>query len=158
MNAIADEFQDRVGSVFVYTHEAHPGEHYPHHETIDRKLAHARDLRDRLRVARPVLVDDLSGRCHQTFGSMPNMTWILGAGGYPVYKADWTDPASVRNALGYFLEANRRRRAGGRMVPFRVERLDLRDADRTAFFAGLERSGPKAVAEFRAFIATEPPG
>jgi hypothetical protein len=49
----------------------------------------------------------------------------------------------------YFLAALERRRAGERLVPFRVERLDLRNQDREAFYKGLERNGPKAVREFR---------
>ncbi len=31
MNALADRFvTHNVGSIFLYTHEAHPGEDYPH--------------------------------------------------------------------------------------------------------------------------------
>ena len=32
---------------------------------------------------------------------MPNMSWILGRSGVPVYKADWTDSNSVENAIIY---------------------------------------------------------
>jgi hypothetical protein len=42
-----------------------------------------------------------------------------------------------------------RRHARERLAPFRVERLDYRNQERTAFFKGLERNGPKAVQEFR---------
>ncbi|HET8631426.1 MAG TPA: deiodinase-related protein, partial [Thermomicrobiales bacterium] len=67
-----------------------------------------------------------------------------------VYKSDWTDAHSVANALEYVLAIPARRRAGERLAPFRVERLDYRDQDRDAFYRGLERNGPKAVREFRA--------
>jgi len=150
MNALADRFSGQdVGSFFLYTHEAHPGEFYPHHTSMDQKLAHARDLRDVLKVERPIFVDTLEGTCHRAFGSMPNMTWIFTRSGIPIYKSNWTDVHSVENALIYFLSVSGRRRAQERLTPFHVERLDYRTNDTEAFYAGLERSGPKAVREFR---------
>jgi hypothetical protein len=150
MNRIARRYAAHgVGAIFLYTHEAHPGEHYPHHTSFPQKLRHARDLRDRLGVDRPILVDVLDGACHRAYGSMPNMTWIISKAGVPVYKSDWTDANSVENAVQYFLASLDRRRAGERLVPFRVERLDLRNQDRETFYRGLERNGPKAVREFR---------
>ena len=149
MNEIADRYaDDHVGSIFLYTHEAHPGEHYPHHTSMEQKLHHARDLRDELRVTRPILVDSLDGACHRAYGSMPNMTWIFTRSGSPVYKADWTDANSVENAVVYFLDVVKRRRSGERLAPFMVERLDYRNSDPEAFRKGLERNGPKAVREF----------
>ncbi len=151
MNAIADRFADQnVGAIFLYTNEAHPGEYYPHLVSMEQKLRHARDLRDKLGVTRPILVDALDGACHRAYGSMPNMSWIFTTTGAPIYKSDWTDPRSVASAIEYFLDVSARRGAGERLVGFRVERLDYRTQDRVAFYAGLERNGPKAVREFRA--------
>ncbi len=151
MNAIADRLASHdVASLFLYTHEAHPGEYYPDLTSMDQKLRHARDLRDILGVTRPILVDVLDGACHRSYGSMPNMTWIFTRSGVPIYKSDWTDPRSVESAMDYFLATNERRRMGERVAPFRVERLDFRIQDREAFYKGLERNGPKAVREFRA--------
>lgn len=149
MNAIAERYaEDGVGSIFLYTHEAHPGEHYPHHSSMEQKFRHARALRDELGVTRPILVDSLDGACHRAYGGMPNMTWIFTRSGIPVYKADWTDAHSVENAVDYFLDVILRRRRGGRLAPFLVERLDYRNSDPEAFREGLERNGPKAVREF----------
>ena len=151
MNALAERFADRgVGSIFLYTHEAHPGEHYPHLSSMEQKFRHARALRDGLGVTRPILVDALDGACHRAYGSMPNMSWIFSQVGVPVYKADWTDVHSLENAIEYFLGVIERRRSGQRMAPFRVERLDYRIQDQAAFYQGLARNGPKAVREFRA--------
>lgn len=151
MNALAQRFAPQdIGSIFLYTHEAHPGEFYPHHTSMAQKLRHARELRDRLGVTRPILVDALDGACHRAYGSMPNMSWIFVASGIPVYKSDWTDPASIANAVEYFLNVLDRRRASERLVPFHVERLDFRNQDREAFRAALERNGPKAAKEYRA--------
>jgi hypothetical protein len=150
MNNIADRYGDKkVGSVFLYTNEAHPGEFYPHLTSMEQKLRHAQAIRDVLGVTRPILVDSLAGECHQTYGSMPNMTWIFNKAGIPIYKSDWSDSHSVENAIQYFLEVLKRRRAGEQVVPFQVERLDYRIRDPDAFYEGLARSGPKAVQEFR---------
>ncbi len=151
MNAVADKYaKNDVGSVFVYTHEAHPGENYPHLTSMAEKFAHARELRDKLSVTRRILVDALDGACHRTYGSMPNMTWIFNRTGIPVYKSDWTDARSVEMAIEYYLDVNQRRAEGERLAPFNVARIDYRNHDREAFFAGLARSGQKAVEEFKA--------
>ncbi|MCI0393893.1 MAG: hypothetical protein L0332_08950 [Chloroflexi bacterium] len=149
MNAIAEKYAGQgVGAIFLYTHEAHPGEYYPHLTSFEQKLAHARELRDKLGVTRPILLDALDGACHRAYGSMPNMSWIFARSGAPVYKADWTDAHSVANAIEYFLDVVRRRRRREHLVPFRVERLDFRTSDREGFYKGLARNGPKAVREF----------
>lgn len=149
MNALADEVAEHdVGSIFLYTHEAHPGENYPHHTSMAQKLSHAAALRDVLGVTRPILVDALDGACHRAYGSMPNMTWIVNRAGVPVYKADWTDASSVANGIRYYIDVAQRRRAREHLVPFRVERLDYRTSNRDQFDEGLRRSGPKAYQEF----------
>ena len=120
----------------------------PLHDHRVREL-HLTVLRDDLGVTRPILVDALDGACHREYGSMPNMTWIFTRAGIPVYKSDWTDAASVENAVQYFLAGVERRREGQRLAPFFVQRLDFRLQDRDTFYKGLERNGPKAVEEFR---------
>lgn len=158
MNALAEQVVDReVGSIFLYTHEAHPGEHYPHLTTMAQKRRHAQAVRDLLRVTRPILLDALDGACHRAYGGMPNMTWIVSQAGTVLYKSDWTDAHSVANAVAYFLQVVDRRKRSARLVPFRVERLDCRDADRAKFFEGLARNGPKAVTEFEAFSGAKRP-
>ena len=78
MDSLADRFSEHgVGSIFVYTHEAHPVENYPHLTSMKQKFRHAEALRDVLGVRRPILLDALDGACHRAYGSMPNMRWIL---------------------------------------------------------------------------------
>ena len=151
MNAVAARFlPQKIGSIFLYTNEAHPGERFPHHTDMDVKFRHGAALRDELGVDRPIYADALDGACHRAFGGMPNMTWILGRAGLVVYKSDWTDANSVANCLEYMLDVGRRRRNGERLAPFKVERLDYRDHDRVRFYEGLDRSGPRAATEFEA--------
>ena len=89
LDEIANRFAGRgVGSVFIYTHEAHPGEHYPHLISMEQKFRHARELREVLGVSRQILLDSLDGACHRAYGSMPNMSWIFTNSGIPIYKSD----------------------------------------------------------------------
>lgn len=150
MNELDAKYREQgVGSVFLYTNEAHPGEHYPHLTSFEQKLRHARALRDRLGVTRPIWADSLEGDCHRAYGSMPNMTWIFDRRGTVVYRSDWSDSRSVDDALAMLLGVPERRRAGERAVPFTVERMEYRSADRDRFYEGLALAGPKAVEEFR---------
>ena len=150
MNQLAEKFSDqKIGSVFIYTHEAHPGENYPHLTSMAQKYQHAQDLKNVLGVSRPILIDSLDGACHRMYGSMPNMTWIFNRTGVVHYKGNWTDVDSVERALLDLLEINQRRRNREILAPFKVEKLEYRKSDRAGFNKGLERSGPKAVEEFR---------
>jgi hypothetical protein len=150
MENLAREFApEKIGSIFLYTHEAHPGENLPHHTSFDQKIRHATLFMQEQNIQRSILVDALDGACHRVYGGMPNMTWIISRTGTPVYKSDWTDTYSVEMAIRYLLATRDRRRAGERLAPFRVERLDYRLQDQDAFYRGLARSGPKAVEEFK---------
>ena len=149
MNEIADTYAPQdVGSIFLYTHEAHPGENWPHLTSMEQKFEHARALRDILGVTRPIYLDALDGACHLAWGAMPNMTFIVTRAGAPVYKADWTHPPSVEEELRGLVEVAERRRLGERLAPFRTERQEFRFQDSEGFQKGLERNGPKAVSDF----------
>jgi hypothetical protein len=152
MEQLAQELAPQnVQSVFVYSHEAHPGEIYPHHTSFEQKMAHARAFRDTFDIARPILVDSLAGDCHRTYGSMPNMSWIISRAGLPVYKADWTDVDSIRSAVEDLLAMVQRRKASRQVYgSFHVGRLEYRPSDPQAFVNGLKRNGPKAVSEWNA--------
>ncbi len=114
-------------------------------------------LRTELGIKRPILVDALTGGCHRAYGTQPNMSYIFDRRGIVLYKADWTDAHSVASAVEYYVGALARKAAGEEQGGFRVERLDFKRNNREEFFAGLDRAGPRAVAEFeRAFNAKRP--
>lgn len=153
MDALAKKHApEQVGAIFIYTHEAHPAENYPHHTSFKQKLRHASDMQDRLGLQRPILIDNLEGDCHRAFGSMPNMSWIIDRMGRPVYKADWTDAEDIAGAVVQLLNLAERRRVEHKpMVPYVSNRLMYRFQDRDGFLKGLERNGPRAVTEYLAY-------
>lgn len=149
MNAAAERFASQgIGSIFLYTHEAHPGEHFPALRSMEQKFKHAKALQHIYGVSRPILVDALDGACHRRYGGHPNMTWIINRGGSIMYKANWTDTESVSDTLDYFLSIPERRKKGERLSPFRVERIEYRQQDYAAFYAALRRNGKQAVDDF----------
>ncbi|MBW3562577.1 MAG: hypothetical protein KY437_08780 [Actinobacteria bacterium] len=136
--------------MFVYTREAHPGAHVPAHATFDDKLAAAGQLRDVFGISRPILVDDLDGTAHRAYGSMPNMTWVVGRGGRLVYKAEWTSATNVEAFVDRHTDTRGERTAGVTLAPYVTEQLEHREVDRQAFYRHLEqRNGPRSLAEFR---------
>lgn len=128
----------------MYTREAHPGEHLGPHRSLDEKLAAAARLRDEIGIRRAILVDDLAGTVHRAYGPLPNMSWVLGRGGTILYKSMWTSAARV----GDFLGRHAAQPLDPLHAPFFTEQLEVRRRDRVAFTRGLERNGPRAVAEF----------
>lgn len=148
MEDMARRYADRaVRSVFLYTREAHPGENYRHHTSMDDKRHRARAFRDHNDVRRPILLDDITGTAHRAYGMLPNMSWIIGRGGVVYYKAAWTDAADLEKALAETVDALERRKTIP-MAPFYSERLAWRPRDDAAFRRQLEIAGPQAVSDF----------
>jgi hypothetical protein len=138
-----------VAWFFVYTREAHPGEHVGHHATFDDKLANARLLRDEVGITRPILIDDLDGASHLAYGGLPNMTWVIGRGGRILSRSDWTSAANVEAFLARYEQGRARRPTSGAVAPYVTEQIEFRDVDREAFYERLRRNGPRAHEEFK---------
>lgn len=136
-----------VRSVFLYTREAHPGENFRHHTSMEIKRHNARAFKAEFNVQRQILLDDLEGTAHQCYGMLPNMSWIIGPGGIIHYKATWTDPGDIEDALKYALDVLGRR-AKDKLLPYHSERLKWRARDDNQFRARLLKNGPQAVKDF----------
>ena len=152
MDDLADRFASRaVRSVFIYTREAHPAESCRHHRSMDDKRRNARAFLDHSKVRRQILLDDLEGTAHRAYGSLPNMTWIVGRGGMIHYKSAWTSEADVAGALEGVLDfqANRAKR---QWVAFYSERSAWSTRDMNLFKVGLERNGPQALADYQRML------
>jgi hypothetical protein len=157
MEDMAARFADRaVSSVFLYTREAHPAENYRHHTSMDDKRAVAQAFKDNEGVKRRILLDDMEGTCHNAYGLMPNMTYIVGRGGLLLYKAGWTDAEEVEKALNYHLE-QWPRRSKEMLQPVYTENILWRAPDQTEFMKGLERNGPQAIKDMMEGMKHMPP-
>jgi hypothetical protein len=147
MEEIAERYADRsVRSVFVYVREAHPAENLPPHRSMEQKREHARQFRDEQKIARSILLDDVAGTCHRAYGTLPNMTWLIGRGGLILYKAAWTRPDDVVAALDECWGGYQRRREDT-LMPAYSERLIWRAEDNDRFLELSKRAGPQAIEE-----------
>lgn len=146
MEPMAQEYaQKGFTFVFIYTREAHPGEHYPAHRSMEQKRAHARAFQKLFSVQRLILLDDLAGTADNAYGRRPNMTYLIGRGGRVLFRADWTDPPTIRAVLEYLLEARSRRQAGLHLAPFYAEFVGFRWTDQAKFREQLSLAGQQAV-------------
>jgi hypothetical protein len=125
-----------------------PGERFPAHRSLEQKLDHARAFKEGFGIERPILVDDLVGTGHKRYGALPNMTYLVGRGGKVLFRAAWTDPPTIQNALDYLLGSRARRREGLRLAPFYAEFVGYRWQDWGKMQEGLARAGQQAVDDF----------
>jgi hypothetical protein len=152
METLADRYASRaVSSVFIYTCEAHPGENYRQHTSMDDKRRTASAFREHIKIRRPILLDDLAGTAHHAYGLLPNMTWIIGRGGFIHYKSAWTSPSDVQDALEGVLDFQTNR-PKNQWVAFYSERSAWSRRDQAKFREGLVRNGPQAVADFERML------
>ena len=150
MEELADNFSDEsVGALYIYTHEAHPGENVIIHRSMADKFEMAKRQAE---ISEPVwqfLVDSLDGACHRAFGAMPNMCWIFTRDGQAVYKAEWTVPHNVQYALRCLLHLDSQLSEQEAVLMHTSEvvmgvTLDMEDHD-----CIMEDNGPQALDEFR---------
>ena len=151
---MAEEFSPQgIQFIFMYVREAHPGDRYPHHTSFEQKLSHARDFAAACKVKRPILVDSLDGDLHRRYGGLPNTSFVIGRDGRIIYRADWTDPRTIRIAAEQLVYEVQSRRAGARLSPYRMEWLPQRENDNAVFLKKLlEIPGERAIDEFIAAI------
>jgi len=152
MEDLHARYADRaVRSVFVYTHEAHPGENYRHHTSMDDKRANAKAFVEHSDIRREMYLDDLEGTAHRTYGGLPNMTWIVGRGGFIHYKSAWTSADDVEDALKNVLDFQENR-IKEQWIPFYSERSAWSTRPMDRFREGLVRAGPQAVSDYEAML------
>lgn len=98
MSALPARHPD-VDFAVLYVREAHPGENISAHQSMEDKLARARSLRGNDREHREILVDDLEGTVHASYGSYPNPVFIINRNGCIVYRSAWNNPTATGAAL-----------------------------------------------------------
>ena len=98
------EFGDRTQWLFLYVREAHPGEHLPAHNNLDKKRENARFFRELEDLEWPVIVDDLAGTTHRMYGLLPNPVFLIDSGGRVAFRGDHAHAPTLRNALKHLIE------------------------------------------------------
>jgi thiol-disulfide isomerase/thioredoxin len=140
VQALYEEFGDRVRFIMVYVREAHPGEYITQAETMDVKLEHARALKKFFDIQWTVAADNIDGDLHRALDPKPNSAVLINREGIIVFRSLW---AADRGAMHQALFAT----AGGR-APERKESSALIGPVTRAMGqvqAVMERGGPQAV-------------
>jgi len=104
MEQMAKEYQGRADFYVLYTREAHPGQNYPAHQSLTDKIGFARDLKRIEGIERTMLVDDVTGAMHRTYGAWPDSAYIIGRDGIIAFLARWNEPDKLRDRLDILLE------------------------------------------------------
>ncbi len=150
LTKIYDEYRfEGFECLIIYTREAHPGENFPHHTSLEQKHSQARRLRKMEKVKIPILVDDLKGSVHRAYGQKSNMSYLVDRDGVVVYKSDWADATELKGMCDSLLNLTDME---SRKVPIirkgRSERLHWIPMDPVLRERVYRRSGAKAIEDY----------
>ena len=90
---------DQVQFVEVFIKQAHPGERNGAYHSYEEKRAQASEYKREEGIPWPVVVDDLAGTVHQTYGGMDDPTYLIDAAGRVAFYQMWTSVPALSQAL-----------------------------------------------------------
>ena len=96
--------------VDVLIRQAHPGRGAEPYRTFEHKLLDGRRHLDEDEIPWPVVVDDLEGTVHRTYGRLADPSYLIDADGRVAFFDLWTGPSTLNQAIAALL------RQGGRGV------------------------------------------
>ena len=148
-NQLHDEFESRGISFFLlYTRESHAAENYPAHNSFEKKMANARDLKHLENVQCPIIVDSLDGKIHRSYGPWPNALFVIHKDGRLIFRSNMADDRELRQFLEALL-ASDEAAAVGRVLHLQYsERVIPHEADQATHRRVYERAGPKAFEDY----------
>jgi hypothetical protein len=88
-----------VHFLLLYIREAHPGEKTKAIQSMENKVEHAKSTHTYYNETREILIDSIDGTAHKLYGSMPNMTYVIGINGIVKFRANWTNIDALKTVL-----------------------------------------------------------
>jgi hypothetical protein len=126
----------------VVIRQAHPGPGAPTYHTFEEKVADALRYQEEEKIPWPVLVDDLDGRVHLTYGGLADPTYLIDLDGRVSYYNMWTYAPSLYQAIEALLAQ------GGRGVVLEgVNQRPHMTPALTEGWRGLQRGLPQSYLE-----------
>lgn len=98
MNRLQKQYPN-VHFLLLYVREAHPGGKTKSIRTMQEKIEHAKSVHKYYDEHREILIDDVEGTAHRLYGSMPNMTYVIGTDGIVKFRANWTNIDALKTVL-----------------------------------------------------------
>lgn len=148
MNKLWQTAGEETQFVLIYVREAHPGDKIPAHSTVGDKIRAAEILRKEENVEMPILIDDLKGTVHRKYGKLPNSTYIIDKSGRVAFRAQWTEPNVIREALEQLLEVERDRDVQNAVVLGGEDKSMPMSYPALYSYRALHRGGRKAILDF----------
>ena len=137
MTDLVDEFRE-VAFLVIYTREAHPGERFGAHTSMDGKTAAAVAVQKDYHEKRQIVVDDLEGSVHQAMGGLPNQFYVISPSGKVMMRGDWAKPSAIAELL----------RKGDPDLIIEHQFYDAKRLPFWKFFGVMHKGGIRAVWDF----------
>jgi hypothetical protein len=138
-----------VSFVEVFIRQAHPGPGAPTYQRFEQKLEDARRYAREEHIPWDVVVDDLEGTVHQTYGGLADPTYLIGADGRVSFYNTWTHAPTLHRAIDALLQQGGRGIVEGG-IDHRMHMLPAM----TRGWAGLRRGLPQSFVD----LETAAPG
>jgi len=150
MNDIYEDYAgDDVECLFVYVRESHPGEKRPAHARWEQKVEAADQFRDEEEIEMPIIVDELNGRIHRKYGSLPNPTYIIDRSGRVAFRSLWTRPSVIKKALDELRRLQEETGDDQHVIWGGEDTKPPMTYRRRLAHRALERGGDQAIRDFR---------
>lgn len=98
MNLLKKQYPN-VHFLLLYVREAHPGNRTKQITSFVQKMDNAKAAIKLYDEKREILVDTIDGVAHRLYGSMPNMTYVIGKDGVVKFRANWTNIEALKKLL-----------------------------------------------------------
>jgi peroxiredoxin len=150
LRALAQEFPvSEVEFLFIYVREAHPGAELPPHHSMEDKARAAMLLREQEQINFPVLVDELGGEVHRSYGALPNASFLIDKSGRIAYRSLASHSASLGAAIEELLERQKERGVHHSVVHNGEDAITPSLKTFLNAYRAIERGGYDAVVNFR---------
>ena len=155
LNRLREQYSgEDVQFLFVYVREAHPGDELPAHRSLEDKMEAAELFSEEEEVEMPVLIDKLDGKVHRQYGGMPNPSYLIDKSGRVAFRARWTRPTLLEEALDELLEEQEESGKEHTVVHGGEDTSLPRRYGMLHAHRALERGGPEAVRDFKEALGT----
>lgn len=121
---LARRFEENINTVIIYVVEAHPidvpspytdgiwltplneiaGIHCAQPRNLEGRIELAEQLRRRVRLSIPMLIDDMDNRVWREFGSAPNVAMLVQPDGRIAFKQGWFEAEEMARAITALLK------------------------------------------------------
>lgn len=104
VEAVYNDYREKVDFYYLYKTLAHPEYHgYVRPLTIEERLAHIAEAKEKLQTKIPWLADPMTNEVSSAFGLTPNSEFLFDNDGHILYMNTWSDAEELRKTLVEFI-------------------------------------------------------